>query len=313
MQKKEERSTHSVSSKHSSSHKEFYSKLAVIGVVVVLVIGVFLFAELKGVGKAVGDVPLSGYYYNPNASNPSVATGEGFVYYEKKVEQADDDNSDCNINNKGKWKCDENCPYPNKKPYTYCYSTYDIVNNDDGEDIFNELECYAPFSVTREGGADRLCVNPENYSKYKSEGYYLGDSGGLYNGYNWINCSGDAKGKVHLDKFYCGKNKKFYPCIAETNEEVNPEKERTYLCVASSKKWVTCESSLSTKIQLDKFLCNSSNKWQECTSTKITSNKKYYCEKESDKWKWKECAKAGLSADLKAYCEEEGTMWKWTA
>ena len=51
MQKKEEKSNRNVSSKSSSPHKEFYQKLAVIGVIVVVVIGVFLFAELRGTGK----------------------------------------------------------------------------------------------------------------------------------------------------------------------------------------------------------------------------------------------------------------------
>lgn len=52
MHQKEEKSRHRVSSKHTSPHKEFYTKLAIIGVIVIVVLGVFLFAGLRGAGKA---------------------------------------------------------------------------------------------------------------------------------------------------------------------------------------------------------------------------------------------------------------------
>jgi hypothetical protein len=42
--------------KYGSSHKEFYTKLAVIGIVVIVVLGVFLFAGLRDVGKVRTDI-----------------------------------------------------------------------------------------------------------------------------------------------------------------------------------------------------------------------------------------------------------------
>ncbi len=285
MLKKEEKDKHSVSSKHSSSHKEFYTKLAVIGVIITLVVIAFLFIGVKPSGKA-------DYNYNPNTEEIGGQSSSKGVVYSEKSAVASVKNNDCPGND-----CAENCKN------NFCFSKAAMDNYD----------CFAPNTIVRvddgnSGVRDKLCEEITN--------------GETYDGYNWIVCAGDKLGELfdENDKFYCGKNKKFYPCITETNGEVNPNTEQKYLCVASSNKWVTCESNLDKKIQLDGlFLCwqkDNAWKWDQCGNNdkgKAVDTKKYYCENVVDKWKWKECTKNELSADGKQYCQQEGTptTWKW--
>ncbi len=289
----------------NTSSKSFYTKLSVIGIVVILVLGIFLFAGLRGVGKAWVSASESDPFYNAGAAT----TGEeyqGVVYYEEvpQEDKDEDDEGDTESQCKKKTDCDENCPYPSQQAATYCYST-----------TADTWTCYPPSSVTRTSNQDSVCVDPSNYNTYKNKNEYTGLTDGTYNGYNWLDCKDGVKKTTVLDgKFFCTDDKKFLPCVEDYDGVYKKDANNVvkFLCVASSKKWVTCDAQLTTKIQLDKFLCNSSNKWQECTSIKTTSNKKYYCEYVVDKWKWNECnGKNELSADGKQYCQQEGTMWKW--
>jgi hypothetical protein len=262
--------------KHSSPHKEFYTKLAVIGVIVIVVIGVFLFAGLRTAGKASAFVINDGYGYNPDVETiVGDGTDTGIVYAEKVPVESSE--KDCAENNSG-----------------YCFSKTADVN-----------DCFAPNSVLRFKNNDKLCEAL--------------DSGDVNDGTHWISCTGNNMGNIfdENEKFYCGGDNKFYPCVAENNKKVYSNDAKKYLCVASKNKWKTCSDKLveTDKLQLDnEFLCiNSTWKWQECSSVEATSDKKYYCEKDEDKWKWKECTKNELSADNKAYCQQKGisAVWKW--
>ncbi len=290
------------------SQKVFYQKSAIIGLVVVVVLGVFLFAELKGVGKAWESATIEDPFYNAVATFTGEAE-QGAVYYESipKENKDKDEYGDTSSECKGKHDCDENCPYPNQQSATFCYST-------------SAEFCFAPSSVIRTSNQDSVCVDPSNYNTYKNKNEYTGLTDGTYNGYNWLNCKGDLKKTTALNgKFFCTDDKKFLPCVEDYDGVYKKDANNVvkFLCVASSKKWVTCDDKIGDqKLQLDnKFVCGADKVWSECKEANkgISGTKKYYCEKESDKWKWNECTENELSADGKQYCQQEGTpaTWKW--
>ncbi|MBI4980989.1 hypothetical protein HZC30_05540 [Candidatus Woesearchaeota archaeon] len=266
--------------------KGFYLKLGVIGAIIILIIGAFLFVNLKSVGKA-GEAPCYGeeYTYCPT---------EGAIGKEKTGEVYRENPS---IESLKSGKCNDSvCAGFCEKGY--CFSNTAKI-----------YDCFASNSVVRFDDFDSFC-KPLTAQDNKD------------NNYNWIDCEGEWKGTVISgnEQFYCSKETKgrFYPCIDELNGEVNPNTEKKYLCVASSNKWMTCDDKIGDKkLQLnDRFVCGADKVWSECKDANkgISGTKKYYCSKDGDnKWKWKECTKAGLSADLTQLCQQEGTpaTWKW--
>ncbi|MBI4981140.1 hypothetical protein HZC30_06315 [Candidatus Woesearchaeota archaeon] len=276
-----------VKSRSSRSYlgKGWYSKLAIIGAIIILIIGAFLFVNLKSVGKAIGDSCEFGkkeYTYCPDIG---IVGSDGLGVYQEKTAIVSLKEGNCDSNEQKK-----SCP-------GFCNAGYCISNT------AKYLDCFAPNSVIRLNDFDSLCQP-------------LTGQQDPNNNYNWIDCEGEWKGTVISgnEKFYCGGDKKFYPCVTETDGTAYPKSSNKHLCVSKENKWVTCDDKLDKKdwLKLDGlFLCRGSY-WDKCNVTKVSTTKVYYCSKDGDnKWKWKECTKAGLSADFKQLCQQEGTTWKW--
>ncbi|MBI4981136.1 hypothetical protein HZC30_06295 [Candidatus Woesearchaeota archaeon] len=279
--------------KRISSQRDFYQKLAVVGIIVLIVLGIFFLAGLKGVGKAS---------YTPSDKE---------VYIEGNSKKAVDDSDYCGPDS-GDDECKDNCGDSTK----WCYSTL--------KDL-----CYPTNSIIKGEGSANWVQNDDLSYSY-GFGYTTDDKiaalcdpageGSFPPGYAWVFCTGSIKKTVYKEKFYCSNGGQWFPCTGEkdpTGKLINDEiiKDEKHLCVASSKKWMTCDEKLDKKdwLKLDGlFLCRGSY-WDKCDSDSkgVSTTKVYYCSKDSGKWKWKECANTKLSADLTQLCQQEGTTWKW--